>query len=84
MSRHISRDPFARTELHWRQITGHSVDSVGGFGDRLYTCDWCGNVKRTPRGKPYAYRYATETDGGRSHDHKGTFCSKSCHDSYHG
>ena len=79
----VSRDPFARTTLVRRTITGHTVDLPGGFGDHLYSCDWCGNVRRTRKGRPTAYRYATETDGGRTHEHKGTFCCKGCHDAYH-
>ena len=41
-------------------------------------CSWCGTKDRR------LYEYRTETDGGWSHEHKGLFCSKSCHDSYHG
>lgn len=68
----ISRDPFARTEVHRRLEVGHNG------------CDWCG-AQRTHKGATTwnLFRYYTETDGGRRHDHKGLFCSKSCHDSYH-
>lgn len=40
-------------------------------------CNWCGsnNIR--------VYEYWTETDGGRSFEHKGTFCCDSCHDEYH-
>jgi hypothetical protein len=65
---YISRDPFARTELH-RQ----SVEVSGG-------CDWCGQQHKS--GKLFQYR--TESDGGRENRHTGLFCSKSCHDAYHG
>jgi hypothetical protein len=82
--RQVSRDPYARTTLMRRTVTGYSVDTVGGFGSRLYSCDWCGTTRHTKNGKPTAYRYETHSDGGRVHEHKGTFCSKSCHDSYHG
>lgn len=69
MSRLISRDPFARTELH-RCVP----DQMSNL-----TCDWCGN--RRARGG--LFRYSTESDGGRKFDHRGLFCSKSCHDSFH-
>ena len=83
MSRIISRDPFARTELHRETFTGFSVDVKGGFGDRLYECHFCGNVRRSPNGHPQAYRFSTVTDGGRAYQHKGSFCCKACHDAYH-
>ena len=69
---YISRDPFARTELH-RQTVGRYLS-----GEPML-CDWCGSTRKD--GKLFVY--LTETDGGRSHTHKGHFCSKSCHDSYH-
>jgi hypothetical protein len=69
MSRYISRDPFARTELH--------RETIPAYGNR--SCDWCGNLNRA--GKLFTYR--TESDGGRKSEHRGAFCSKSCHDSYH-
>lgn len=40
-------------------------------------CDWCGS-------REGRFAYFTETDSGRRHYHKGEFCSKPCHDSYHG
>lgn len=79
---YISRDPFAREELH-RVIV-----------ERYGNCDWCGNV-RYRKGKPILadsmfpgklarlFVYITETDGGSRHEHRGQFCSKSCHDIYH-
>lgn len=73
MSRLISRDPFARTELH-RFIWAVRSDQ---------TCDNCGRTYG-PVINPFLFRYATETDGGSRHWHKGLFCSKPCHDSYHG
>jgi hypothetical protein len=65
----VKRDPFARTELHREVVVPHGR-----------TCDWCGglNARRT------LYKYVTESDGGRRFEHKGSFCSKSCHDSYGG
>ena len=70
--RTISRDPFARTEtvrMNW------SVTST-------QLCDWCGTKRQSKSGNPYLYRYATETDGGSRHWHRGLFCCKSCHDSF--
>lgn len=65
----ISRDPFARTELH--------RTFVRPTGDE--TCDNCGGLN----GRGGLFEYHTETDGGRTYPHRGLFCSKSCHDSYH-
>lgn len=69
---YINRDPFARTELH-REARDVSVS----------TCSWCGSVRTRKNGPSYLYRYSTESDGGRRYEHRGLFCSKSCHDSYH-
>lgn len=72
-SRLISRDPFAREELH---RTAVRTDSG---------CTNCGSSRQTPKGKKYLYKYHTETDSinGRKNEHNGKFCGKSCHDSYH-
>jgi hypothetical protein len=64
---YVSRDPFARTETHKEEVCGEKG------------CDWCGATNR--RGNLFVYR--TESDGGRKSEHRGQFCSKSCHDSYH-
>jgi hypothetical protein len=69
MSRLISRDPFARSELH-----RDTIDAQG------QTCSWCG---QTAKGnKLFVYR--TERDGiaNQTRTHNGQFCSKSCHDVY--
>jgi len=68
----INRDPFARQELHRRNEYNLSR-----------TCDWCGNVRATRGGRKYLYVYETQPDAGRTHEHAGRFCCKSCHDSYH-
>lgn len=65
----ISRDPFARQELH-----RETVATTEG-------CSWCGNK---PRSGKKLFRYLTETDSGRKSPHKGLFCGKDCHDAYHG
>ena len=69
----ISRDPFAREEIH-RSKPLSARDC--GFET---TCVWCGGLSASKK----LFRYWTETDGGTKHVHKGLFCSKSCHDSYH-
>ena len=66
----IRRDPYARQET-----TRATVHAPGR------TCDWCGQ-KRGETERLFSYR--TETDSGRVMPHKGLFCSKGCHDSYHG
>ena len=68
----VTRDPFAREELHRRQESA---------GDR--SCRWCGNVRHTRSGHAYLYRYRVETDGGRSFTDRELFCSKGCRDAYH-
>lgn len=72
----ISRDPFARTELH---------------RERVYTrdcaCDWCGQTPKTQTGREYLYMYYVVSDSGRasrvpSRVPRG-FCSVDCMRSYH-
>lgn len=41
------------------------------------SCSWCGTVRRL-------WQYGTEVDTGHYSAHRGQFCSKSCHDDYHG
>ena len=72
----ISRDPFARQELH-REVVNPEVTQ---FSPCAPTCSWCGQTRKN--GSLFAY--STETDGGRTFTHRGLFCSKSCHDIYHG
>jgi hypothetical protein len=48
-------------------------------------CANCGATRKSNRtGRRSLYLYRTETDGGRSFQHKGLFCCKSCHDAFHG
>jgi hypothetical protein len=68
MSARISRDPFARTELHRTETKAAGA-----------SCDWCGGLNR--RGGLFSY--TTESDGGRKSPHRGRFCCKPCHDAYH-
>lgn len=62
---YVSRDPFARQELHKESVKG--------------TCTNCGSANRY--GKVWKFR--EETDGGRSSEINGEFCSKGCLESYH-
>lgn len=71
---YISRDPFARQEIHRSAITDYHGAQ----------CQWCGSLGRALKhGGHRLYRYETQTDGGRCFVHGGVFCCKSCHDSYH-
>lgn len=74
---YVSRDPFARTELHKSAATAYGYSST--LGRPTLSCDWCGSERKASR----IYRYRTETDGGRSYEHRGFFCSVSCFRSYH-
>lgn len=64
---YVSRDPFARTELHRTFVRGAD-------------CAWCGSKARKGDG---AYRYRVESDGGRRSEDKHTFCSKDCRETYY-
>jgi hypothetical protein len=63
---YVSRDPFARQELHRTFVKGA-------------TCAWCGSKALKGDG---AYRYEVQSDGGRTFPDRDTFCSKSCRKSY--
>jgi hypothetical protein len=78
----VSRDPFAREELH-RSTVEVTRES----------CAWCGQ-RRCPGAKRrtlaaqtglryFLYRYRVETDGGRRHEDRELFCSKSCRTTYY-
>lgn len=79
MSRLISRDPYARTELHRERqyffSSGHSCDNCGSSA--LFISNQKGY---------FLYRYYQEED--RIHSRKdyikGHFCSIACMRSYHG
>lgn len=66
----VSRDPFAREELHVARI--YTDD----------TCAWCGQNKSTLSGRTYLYRYRVETDGGRTYEDTKLFCSVACRRTY--
>lgn len=73
MSRLVSRDPFAREELHSKRVY------VSGE-----TCAFCGQTSETFRGKRFLMSYYMESDGGRKNYIRGRFCSISCMRAYHG
>jgi len=69
----VSRNVFARMELHKRRV---NVASTCG-------CKWCGSNTQTKAGKPYLYEFENQSDGGRTYAVSGAFCSVSCMKSYH-
>ena len=71
MMSYVSRDPFARTELH--RIPVHT----------LQTCDFCGQARKI-KSTNLLYTYQIEHDGGRKESIRGLFCSIGCMRSYHG
>lgn len=73
---YVSRDPFARTEIHRRAF---APMNLGYYGLKQPTCDWCGGLNR--RGALYVY--SVESDGGRRSDIRGAFCSIGCMRAYH-
>jgi hypothetical protein len=75
----ISRDPFAREELHSRKVI-----LTRAAPNR--TCDWCGQVKTDKDNELYLYEYRVESDANakRPGTIKGLFCSASCMRTYHG
>ena len=68
---YVSRDPFAREELHREEIK----PAPGR------TCVECGNTNR--RGNLYEYRTERDSYGSRPSTHRGLFCSRACHRAYH-
>lgn len=68
----ISRDPFARTELHRENEYGTAQ------------CAWCGGRRYTQGGKSYLYRYRLESDSGHVAYDGRLFCSKTCRNCFGG
>lgn len=75
----ISHDPFARQSV------------VRRVSDNTCKCLWCGNhrpMRLSSLGEYHtvnAFEYGTERDDHAGVNwHRGAFCSKACHDSYHG
>jgi len=72
MSALISRDPFAREEIHRERIyIGHGM------------CRWCGRVNNGTNGRRWLFQYRVESDGGRSNNIEGLFCSIGCMRDFH-
>lgn len=68
----ISRDPFARTELHRE----NEYSETAG-------CNWCGRQRISRGGRTYLYRYRTETDSGHVLYDGKKFCSLTCRKAYY-
>ncbi len=64
----ITRDPFARVELHRETVKRVYVST------NRFVCAWCGQPAK------YCYRY--EADSGRSADWSRPFCGVDCFRSY--
>ena len=81
MSALISRDPFARTEIHRRRVYGAHDNTTYGIGN----CRWCGSVRsvHAAPSRKFLYQYSQESDGGRKLDIPGLFCSVGCMRTYH-
>lgn len=78
--RTLSHDPFGRFEIVRDRV------SVEHLSTASRTCIWCGQGRQTPSGSHYLYVYGTVQDDRPGHVnwHRGEFCSKPCHDAYHG
>lgn len=68
----ISRDPFARTEVHREIVPGPHRDG----------CSWCGQTRKN--GSLFRYRTEHDSIGSRPAVHLGLYCSKECHDTDRG
>ena len=67
----ISRDPFARQEIHREVVPGPHPKG----------CSWCGQTRRN--GSLFQYRTESDDNPRRPGAHRGLYCSKSCHDDDH-
>ena len=69
----VSRDPFARLEVHRSPVPA---------GDG---CSWCGGFRyRAGTRLSTLYSYRIESDGGSSAEQPGKFCGISCFNSFQG
>ena len=73
MSRLVSRDPFARTEILSHRFYDERESA---------TCAFCGQRKVTKNGRHYLYRFVHETDGGRRSSPTHMFCGVDCFRAY--
>lgn len=74
MSRLVTRDPFAREELHAKRV--HDPETE---------CAYCGQQRLTPKGKHYLYAFWVERDGlsNTISEDSQLFCSRSCRSNYY-
>lgn len=75
---YVSRDSFAREELHKRIVKSPHYDSLLPTNSK-FSCRWCGNTRKGGT----LYQYFVESDSGRKSDIDGHFCSASCIRSFH-
>lgn len=78
MSRYISRDPFARQELHRTTVFFPTSQPTP-------SCSWCGQYHVTKKAnRRYLFVYSVERDGlyTKPEAIKGQFCSIGCMRSY--
>jgi hypothetical protein len=74
MSRLVSRDSFARQELHVERVYRPAV-----------TCTWCGGIRIIAQsGVNWLYRFWVETDEGQKYIDEQLFCSRDCRNCYFG
>lgn len=73
----ISRDPFARNELHKKKVDYRYLSDGTKAPQECYNCDG-------QDGKGNVHVFETHSDGGRKYEIKGKFCSVSCMRQYHG
>lgn len=71
---YISRDPFAREEIHRQTYRKSDNAHLPKFG-----CHWCGNTNRWGN----LFQYWVESDGGRKSPIRGLFCTIGCMRTYH-
>jgi len=62
-------------------------ESIGR--ERVYmladaTCQFCGQIHKTPKGRPYLYRYYSVSDGGTVRKYPGLFCGVDCMMAFNG
>jgi hypothetical protein len=69
----ISRDPFAKKEMHKERLYSNK------------TCGFCGQTKETKNKRKYLFQYRIEPDsiGSRKNIINGLFCSIACMKDYH-
>lgn len=75
----VSRDPFARVELHRESVSLRDA-TWEGLSGASPGCAWCGGVN----GHGALYRYGVESDGGRVSRDDRAFCSRECRRFYYG